>query len=105
MSVTDGSQADASSSSRNASFDLGEDPGPTHPPPAVPLIRQLSAPAGSGEWTPRERSFDQPRRPRVSFLNDVVASSSALPPPPNDIPSHLLYVQPCVDTAPILGWS
>ena len=66
--------------------------GPRGLPPAIPLTRQVSAPAGSGEWTPRERSFE-PRRPRVSFMSNDVASSFPLPPSPDDTPTHLLYVQ------------
>ena len=37
---------------------------------------------------------EPPRRRRVSFANDVVTSTCALPPPPADgAPSHVLYVQ------------
>ena len=37
---------------------------------------------------------EPPRRRRVSFANDVVTSTCALPPPPTDgAPSHVLYVQ------------
>ena len=66
--------------------------GPRGIPPSIPLTRQVSAPAGSGEWTPRERSFE-PRRPRVSFVSNDVASSFPLPPSADDTPTHLLYVQ------------
>ena len=99
------SQADAVSSSQHAvtrarttGVAACEKPSSTHPPPEEPLVRQHSAPAGSGEWTLQERSLDKPRQRRVSFINEVVTSSCPLPPPPNDnTPSYLLYVQRYVD--------
>ena len=60
------------------------------PPPAIPLTRRVSAPAGSGEWALQEQS--KSRRARVSFMSNDVASSVSLPPSP-DTPSHLLFVQ------------
>ena len=68
----------------------GTGEGQAGPPPAIPLTRQVSAPAGSGEWALQEQS--KSRRARVSFMSNDVASSVSLPPSP-DTPSHLLFVQ------------